>query len=122
VLVRINPRASESAEDATGSETLYHEVYCTRCHKEPDDRFLPGRGHWRVKSTCTTTSAANEHIKKKHGGIVPRDEKDEERILREAQVPTDSPAGDSYQGLGKRSAHSAGLVIEKIPSWKLRKV
>jgi hypothetical protein len=49
-----------------------------------------------VKSGCTTL-APNEHVKKKHGGIVPRDEHDEERILREARVPADS--SDSYKGL-----------------------
>jgi hypothetical protein len=36
------------------------------------------------------------------------------------------PAGDChsglYQGLGKRSAQPAGLVIEKVPTWKHRKV
>jgi hypothetical protein len=73
-----------------------------------------------VKSGCTTTSTLNEHVKSKHRAVVPRDEQDEERILREARVPAD--CGDSYQGLGKRSAHSAGLVIEKVPSWKHRKV
>jgi hypothetical protein len=91
VLLRINPRASESpgpsAEDA--SKTVYHEVYCTRCHKEPEDKFVPGRGHWRVRSGCTTISAANEHVKKQHGGIVPRDEQDEERILCKSRNTVD---------------------------------
>jgi hypothetical protein len=99
-----NFRRRFAAED--DSETVYHEVYCTQCHKKPEDKFEPGPGHWRVKSGCITTSAANEHVKKKHAGIVPKNEHDEERILREARVPTDS--SDSYKGLGKRSANSAG--------------
>jgi hypothetical protein len=103
----------------TEGETVWHQVYCTRCHKELEDRYAPGGGHWRLKSTNTTSSFLNTHVKKKHPDI-PLSWKDEENALK--GVPAGNSRGNSYQGLGKRSAESAGLMIEKVPSWKYRKV
>jgi hypothetical protein len=45
VLMRINPNA-ESGSPPTEGETVWHEVYCTRCHKEPENRYKPGGGYW----------------------------------------------------------------------------
>jgi hypothetical protein len=47
VLLRINPRASDEIQLAEG-EVVYHEVYCTRCHKEP---VPPAPGARRTGST-----------------------------------------------------------------------
>jgi hypothetical protein len=46
--------------------------------------------------------------------------KEEKRELQGIPGPVNS--NEQYQGLGKRSAHAAGLVVEKVPSWKHRKV
>jgi hypothetical protein len=35
VLMRINPNA-ESGSPPTEGETVWHQVHCTRCHKEPE--------------------------------------------------------------------------------------
>jgi hypothetical protein len=60
-----------------------------------------------------------EYVKNKHPGI-PLSEEEEKRELQGIPAPVKS--NEQYQGLGKRSAHAAGLVVEKVPSWKHRKV
>jgi hypothetical protein len=99
--------------------TVRHEVYCTWCHAEPESEFKPGEGHWKMDAGHTTSSFLNEHVKNRHPGV-PWNEAEEKRELE--GVPETENPNEQYQGLGKRSAHEAGLVVEKVPSWKYRKV
>jgi hypothetical protein len=69
----------------------------------------------------TTSTFLNEHVKNKHPGI-PLSEEEEKLELQGISGPVNS--NEQYQGLGRRSAHAAGLVVEfeKVPSWKHRTV
>jgi hypothetical protein len=67
----------------------------------------------------TTSTFLNAHVKNKHPGI-PLSEEEEKLELQGISGPVNS--NEQYQGLGKRSAHAAGLVVEKVPSWKHRTV
>ncbi|KAA8900245.1 hypothetical protein FN846DRAFT_909323 [Sphaerosporella brunnea] len=98
--------------------TVRHDVYCTWCHAEPESEFKPGKGHWKMDAGHTTSSFLNKHVKNRHPGV-PWNEAEEKRELE--GVPETENPNKQYQGLGKRSAHEAGLVVEKVPSWKYRK-
>jgi hypothetical protein len=43
--------------------------HCTWCHAEPESKFRPGGGHWKMDAGHTTSSFLNEHVKNKHPGI-----------------------------------------------------
>jgi hypothetical protein len=72
----------------------------------------------RVDAGHTTSTFLNmsTYVKNKHPGI-PLSEEEEKRELQGIPAPVNS--NEQYQGLGK---HVAGLVVEKVPSWKHRKV
>ncbi|KAA8902469.1 hypothetical protein FN846DRAFT_891503 [Sphaerosporella brunnea] len=62
VLLRIDPNASESGSIPAEGEEARHQVYCTRCHKGPEDKYVPGRGHWLVKPGNIASSFLREHV------------------------------------------------------------
>jgi hypothetical protein len=90
VLMRINSNA-ESGSPPTEGETVWHEVYCTRCHKEPENRYKPGGGYWLGLPEVT-----EDEIKRFEGS---QEEGQEHEFLVDHYLPEDDgPARGNEDG------------------------